>query len=84
MKSFSFVALWLVKFYRVFLSLHFGGACRFFPSCSCYAETVFRSHSPWKASVLVIKRLSKCHFLGPFGLDDPPPVCKEKKNFFIN
>ena len=79
MKSFSFVALYFVKFYRVFLSVHFGGACRFSPSCSCYAEKVFCTHSPWRASALVIKRLLKCHFFGPFGLDEPPPVCRDKR-----
>ena len=57
--------VFLIKFYRVFLSVHFGGACRFYPSCSCYAEGVFLSYSPLKAWVLILKRLSKCHFFGP-------------------
>jgi len=74
----SKTCLFLIKIYRVFLSAHFGGACRFYPSCSCYAEKAFLLHPPKKATFLVLKRLSKCYFFGPFGLD-PVPLKKKKE-----
>ena len=67
----SSFCLFLIKVYRVFFSIHFGGACRFYPSCSCYAERVFSTHPPVRAIYLVLKRLSKCQFFGPFGIMDP-------------
>ena len=73
----SFFFLFTIKFYRVFLSTHFGGACRFYPSCSCYAEEVFLSNSTVRGVFLVLKRLSKCHFFGSSGLDPVPPPLSE-------
>jgi hypothetical protein len=73
----SFFYLFSVKFYRIFLSAHFGGACRFYPTCSCYAEEVLLSHPPARAVVLILKRLSKCHFFGSFGVDFPPTLSYE-------
>ena len=67
-----FFCLFLIKMYRVFLSIHFGGACRFHPSCSCYAEQAFLSYSFAKAFYLVLRRLSRCHFFGSFGWDPVP------------
>ena len=76
-RALYYVFLFLIKFYRQFFSLHFGGACRFYPSCSLYAEQVFFLHPPLKAFLLVLKRLSKCHFFGHFG-PDPAPVKASK------
>ena len=75
----SFVCLFFIRVYRVFLSIHFGGACRFHPSCSCYAEQVFLNQPVFKAFFLVLKRLTKCHFFGPFGLDSAPQSSSEKR-----
>ena len=65
--------LFLLYLYRTFLSPHFGGACRFSPSCSRYTEMLLCSskHSVLQVMWLTSKRLSKCHSFGPFGLDEP-------------
>ena len=62
--------------YRLFFAQFFGGACRFSPTCSCYAQEALEKHKPSYALKLIVKRISKCHPLGPFG-DDPVPEKKE-------
>ena len=64
--------LFLIKLYQVFLSAHFGGACRFSPSCSHYAEKAVLSYPLPRALRLIVKRLSRCHFFGSFGPDPLP------------
>lgn len=73
----SRVSILLLNFYQIYLSRIFGGNCRFYPSCSCYAKEAFNTHKPLEAFWLVLKRLSKCHPLGPRGFD-PVPELKEK------
>ena len=72
-KKIIFLFLLLLHLYRTFLSPHFGGACRFSPSCSGYAEKLlYSSKQPLLQIIwLILKRLSKCHSFGPFGIDEP-------------
>lgn len=63
----------LIKLYRVTLSGWLGGQCRFYPSCSRYAEEAVRVHGAIKGSALALWRIARC---GPFtagGVDHVPP-----------
>ena len=62
----------LLRFYRFFLSPWLGNNCRFFPSCSNYAEEAIRKHGFWRGSLLTLKRLGKCHPWHPGGHDPVP------------
>ncbi|HEX5375764.1 MAG TPA: membrane protein insertion efficiency factor YidD [Solirubrobacterales bacterium] len=62
----------LIKLYRVTLSGWLGGQCRFYPSCSHYAEEAVRAHGAIKGSALAVWRIARC---GPFtagGVDHVP------------
>lgn len=63
----SFLSVFLVSLYRLFLSstLASGGGCRFYPSCSEYALLVYKKQPFLKASRLVLRRLMDCRPLGP-------------------
>ena len=69
----AFLAIILIRGYQIFLSPLLGARCRFYPTCSQYALTVFREWGFFKGSWLTLKRLLKC---GPWheGGYDPPPV----------
>ncbi|NQU27916.1 MAG: membrane protein insertion efficiency factor YidD [Candidatus Marinimicrobia bacterium] len=51
----------LIRIYKLFLSPVLGSSCRFQPTCSSYALEAYRERSFFTATLLVIKRISKCH-----------------------
>lgn len=63
--------LWLIKFYRKYLSVFSHGSCRYHPTCSQYAQTQFENNSFFKAIYLTITRILKCNQLFPGGFDYP-------------
>jgi putative membrane protein insertion efficiency factor len=67
------LALGLIRAYRYLLSPWFGNQCRFYPSCSVYAEEAIQRHGILRGSWLTVARLSKCHPWHRGGLDPVPP-----------
>lgn len=64
--------LLLVEAYRALLSPLLGGHCRFWPSCSVYAEEAIRSHGARRGTLLALRRLLKCHPFHSGGIDPVP------------
>jgi hypothetical protein len=62
----------LIRVYRAALSGYFGGQCRFYPSCSHYAEAAVRSHGAIKGSALAVWRVLRCGPFTPGGVDHVP------------
>lgn len=56
----------------ILLKALFGGSCRFQPTCSEYAAMAISGHGLTRGSVLVIKRLLRCHPWGGSGFDPVP------------
>ena len=65
--------LFLIRGYRLLLSPWFGSQCRFYPTCSAYAEEAIHSHGAWKGLYLTVSRLGKCHPWHTGGVDPVPP-----------
>ena len=62
----------LIHLYRLTLSGWLGGQCRFYPSCSHYAEDAIRVHGALRGSLMSAWRIARC---GPFtdgGVDHVP------------
>jgi uncharacterized protein len=64
--------LLLIKFYRYAVSPLLGNRCRFYPSCSCYAEEALRRHGLWRGSRLAAWRLLRCNPWSAGGVDPVP------------
>ena len=63
----------LVKAYRATLSGWLGSQCRFYPTCSRYAEDAIRIHGATSGALMAVWRIARC---GPFtdgGVDHVPP-----------
>lgn len=66
------VLIYLVLFYRQFISPLKPGCCRFYPTCSAYALEALQKYGPFKGSYLAIKRILKCHPFHKGGYDPVP------------
>ena len=62
----------MIKGYRLLISPLFGNCCRFYPSCSCYAETAIGRFGVVKGILLAAYRLLRCHPFHPGGYDPVP------------
>ena len=69
----------IIIIYRWTVSPYCDKCCRFIPSCSVYAIEALENHSLLQGSMLIIKRIFKCHPWGKSGFD-PIPITQETKN----
>jgi putative membrane protein insertion efficiency factor len=66
------IIIFLIKVYQVTLSPLLGSNCRFQPTCSQFMLEAITQHGVIKGLSLGVKRISKCHPLGPNGYDPVP------------
>jgi putative membrane protein insertion efficiency factor len=62
----------LITIYRYGLSPLLGSSCRFYPSCSCYAQQSIDRHGARRGLVLAVRRIARCHPWNPGGYDPVP------------
>lgn len=66
------VLLGIVNFYIAALSPFFGGACKFYPSCSQYAREAIVRHGARTGGWLALKRVGRCRPFTQGGYDPVP------------
>lgn len=64
--------LLLIRIYRYALSPLLGPRCRFYPSCSAYAEEAVHQYGAGKGAWLALKRIGRCHPWHAGGIDPVP------------
>ena len=62
----------LIRAYRYVLSPLLGNQCRFYPSCSHYAEEALARHGWLHGTWLATRRICRCHPWHPGGVDLVP------------
>jgi putative membrane protein insertion efficiency factor len=67
------VLLALIRGYRLLLSPWMGTQCRFYPTCSVYAEEAIKVHGAARGGWLAVMRIAKCHPWHSGGPDPVPP-----------
>ena len=69
------IVLFLLRGYKLLISPLLGERCRFYPSCSAYAEQALQDHGAFRGGWLAARRLCRC---GPWhaGGVDPVPAVK--------
>lgn len=69
--------IWLIRFYRMFISPLFPPSCRFQPTCSMYALQAVERFGVWRGGQLAVCRICRCHPFHPGGYDPVPEKEKE-------
>ncbi len=54
------VMIWMIRFYRKYISPAFPPCCRFIPTCSQYALEAIEKYGALKGGWLALKRIMKC------------------------
>ena len=63
------IALLPIRFYRRFLSPALGQRCRYYPTCSAYAEEAVSELGAFRGMILAAWRVLRCNPFSPGGLD---------------
>lgn len=71
--------LLLLRGYAYCISPFTAPRCRFFPSCSEYAEQALREHGIARGGWLAIRRVGRCHPFHPGGHDPVPNATNDSE-----
>lgn len=66
--------IFLIQVYQRTLSPLLGPRCRFYPTCSSYAEQALQVHGLRRGGWLSLQRIGKCHPWHAGGVDPVPEL----------
>ena len=69
----------LIRAYRYAVSPILGCNCRFYPSCSEYAEQAIGLHGSLRGGWLAVRRIACCHPWHPGGYDPVPEPAQQQR-----
>ena len=69
---FRWASVGVIRLYRMTLSGMLGGQCRFYPTCSHYAEDAIRARGFVQGWALASWRILRCNPFGKGGIEPAP------------
>lgn len=75
----SLVAVVFIKSYKLLISPLLPDACRYYPTCSVYAEQAIRRFGFFKGGLLAARRVLSCNPFGGSGYDPVPETFSFRK-----
>ncbi|MGN0623769.1 MAG: membrane protein insertion efficiency factor YidD [Oscillospiraceae bacterium] len=66
------IFVYLIKFYKKFISPMFPARCKYYPTCSSYALEAYRKHGFIKGTILSVWRILRCNPWSNGGVDHVP------------
>ena len=67
------ILLWMIRFYRKFISPLSPPCCRFIPTCSAYALEAVEKYGALKGGYLALRRILRCNPFYKGDFYDPVP-----------
>jgi len=61
-----------IRAYQLLVAPILPPSCRYYPSCSHYAQEAIATHGPGHGALLAARRLLRCHPWGGSGYDPVP------------
>ena len=74
------ILIQLINAYRYLISPFLGNNCRFYPTCSCYAQEAISRYGAIRGGWLSLRRLSRCHPWHEGGIDPVPENLPREKD----
>jgi len=68
----KYLFIYIIKFYKKFISPLTPPSCRFQPTCSTYSLQAIQKYGALKGAYLSVKRILKCHPFHQGGIDEVP------------
>lgn len=72
------IAIFIIRFYRKFISPLKKPSCIYYPTCSSYAIEAIERFGLFKGGYLSLRRILRCHPFSKGGYD-PVPIKEDKK-----
>lgn len=72
------ILLGIIKLYQYIISPLLGPRCRFYPTCSEYAELSIKRFGVMRGMWLSLRRVGKCHPWHPGGHDPVPDDSRDQ------
>jgi len=78
-RIFSLTAVYIIKFYKLFISPLLPASCRYYPTCSEYAVQAINKFGIIRGGYLAIRRIVSCNPFGGSGYDPVPDTFSIRK-----
>lgn len=72
------IVLALITVYRYAISPLIPSRCRYYPTCSSYADEAIRRYGILRGGMLAVRRIGRCHPWGGHGVDMVPDLDNHK------